>query len=359
MNTKTHPIEKVDSVALETFVRDLLMSVGIAPDHAKISAELLVLANLRGIDTHGVSRLKGYLHRIALGTIKTHPTLSLHDIPGSPMGVLDGDCGLGFVVAERAIQYAVEKARKYGIGLIWAKNSNHFGAAGLYSLMAAQQRMIGIVTTNVTPMISMPSYTDAVVGNNPIAIAVPMHDHPPFSLDISLSSVAMGKLLLAIQEGKTIPDNWAMDPEGNPTTDPSKGYAGFLLPMAMHKGFALALALDILTGVLSGGPFLKDLPSMYQQPGEASGTTHLMLAVDPMRLMDEQVFHTRMSQWKEQLQAIISRDTGKPMHIPGEGLADIEAERRMNGIPVSPNQLSDLAQLALQHGVPLPGWGKQ
>ena len=346
----------VDHIQLHDFVRDLFQATGVSSEAADLAATYLVLANLRGIDTHGVSRVKGYLQRIKLGTINAQPSLRLQEIGGTPMGILDGDRGLGFIVADRAMCEAIDKARTYGIGFIWAKNSNHFGAAGMYSLLAAEQRMIGIVTTNVTPMISMPSCNEAVVGNNPIAISVPMPNHPPFSLDISLSSVAMGKLLFAIQEGTSIPDTWAMDPDGNPTTDPAKGYAGFLMPMAMHKGFALALAIDILTGVLSGGPFLKDLPSMYKQPQLASGSTHLMIAIDPSRLMSHDTVHARMAQWIHQLQSSVSSSTGISLHIPGEGLAKIEAERREHGVPLTSSQLTDLCQQAEVLGVCVPVW---
>ena len=356
MNTENTSSSLVDHRSLENFVTDLFLAVGVIPEHAQRAAQMLILSNLRGIDTHGVYRVKTYLKRLGNGTMNPKAKVTFHDIPGTPMGVVDADRVLGFIAADTAMTHAVDKAKQYGIGLVWAKNSNHFGAAGLYSLKAAEQGMVGIVTTNVPKMITMPSFQDALVGNNPIAISVPMKNHPPFSVDISLSSVALGKLLKAIQEGTSIPDTWALDPEGNPTTDPKKGYKGFMLPMALHKGFALALAMDILTGVMSGGPFLRDLPSMYKEPEKVSGTTHLTLAIDPSRLMDMDLFYDRMNAWKEELKSIISPSTGEALHIPGEGLAETEKERREKGVPLSVTQIEELRDLAVAHGVDIPEW---
>ncbi len=356
MKTQSATHRLVDHQALSDLVRDLFIAAGLSPEHAQHTAEMLVLSNLRGIDSHGVFRVQGYLKRLGNGTVNSSPEMAFHDIPGTPLAILDGDRGLGFLVADKAMGHALQKAKDYGIGLVWAKNSNHFGAAGLYAMKAAEEHMIGIVTTNVPAMVTMPSFRESVVGNNPIAVSVPMKDHPPFTVDISLSSVALGKLLTAIQDGSSIPDTWALDADGIPTTDPSAGYAGFMLPMAMHKGFALALAMDLLTGVIAGGPFLKDLPSMYKEPEKVSGTTHLMIALDPARLMEREEFYQRMESWKAELRSTVSPLSGESLHIPGEGLARIEADRRAGGIPLPPAQIEELRTLASAYGIEIPQW---
>ncbi len=346
----------IDHSVLSEFVSDLFQAVQVPASHAERIAELLVLSNLRGIDTHGVHRLKVYLKRLSTGMITAKGEMKRTEIPGTPMGILDGDNAMGFLVADEAVSYAVEKAGEYGVGLIWAKNSNHFGSAGLYSMKAAEKGMVGIVSTNVPPLMGMVNFKGSIVGNNPLAISVPMRDHPPFSVDISLSSVALGKLLRAMQEGSSIPDTWALDTQGRPTTDPKEGYAGFLLPMAMHKGFSLALALDLLTGVLAGGPFLRDISSMYKDPEKVSSITHLIIVIDPSRIMDMEDFYQRMSLWKDELHSIVSEETGETLHIPGEGLAATEAERRRTGVPLSSALLEELRELALTYGVDVPEW---
>jgi LDH2 family malate/lactate/ureidoglycolate dehydrogenase len=235
----------VNATSLERFVTDLFRNVGMEEKDAVFSANALVRTNLWGIDSHGVLRLPIYIKRLRSGAVKVKPDIKA--IKGAQaLELLHGDDGLGFVVGRVAMERAIQLAETFNVGVVSVIRSNHFGATTLYARMAAERNMVGLVMTNVIPNMVMPGCSKAVVGNNPIAFAAPTFGDFPFALDISLSAVAGGKLLLASKKKEKIPLDWATDREGRPTDDPDRAFAGFLLPVGGHKGFGLALMVDLL-----------------------------------------------------------------------------------------------------------------
>lgn len=342
----------LEAEKLEHFVADVYRRSGLSSVDAATCAQLMVRTNLWGIDSHGVLRLPIYAKRLRSGAV--NPSPSIHELQGSgmPIGVVDGDNGLGYLVGRKGMALACEKARQFGIGLVLAVHSNHFGAASLFTTEAAKEGLVAFATTNVIPNIGMKGALKPCVGNNPIAMAAPTGGDFPFSLDISLSAVAGGKLLLAAKKGEKIPRDWAVTRDGRETDDPDEGFKGYLLPVGLHKGYGLALFVDIITGVMSGGPFLDDLKSMYSAPDEGSGTTHLFVAMDPARFGDG--FVGRMKEWAARIKRIPVAEGLEPLLIPGEMEFRKEKERLRGGIPLPSDLLNELKGLSVDLGLDFP-----
>ena len=264
---------------------------------------------------------------------------------------MDADAAMGYVVGEKAIQAAISKAKKFGIGMVVVKNSNHFGAASLYARQAAEEGMLGLVTTNVIPNIGMPGNKKSVTGNNPIAMAAPMGKEYPFSLDISMSAVAGGKILLAQKKNEKIPTTWAIDKDGNPTDDPFAGFAGILLPTGMHKGLGMSLFIDVITGVISGGPFLQDIKSMYKHKDDPSETSHTFVVIDPCFFLEKEEFDARMKEWSGMIKATPMAEDGAEQIIPGEIEYNCESARRKEGLPIPAELVNDLNALSEKLGM--------
>ena len=335
---------------LETFVTELFQSTGMAEKDAAFHAQALVQTNLWGVDSHGVLRVPAYVQRLRSGGINPKPQIST--LKGSQgLEVLDGDDGPGFVVGRQAMERAIQLAEKFNIGVVGAIRSNHFGATGIYARLAAERGMIGIAMTNVMPNVVAPGGGKPVVGNNPIAVAVPTFDAFPFVLDISLSAVAGGKLLLASKKGEKIPLNWATDRGGRPTDDPDKAFAGFLLPMGGYKGLGLAYVVDILCGVITGGVFLDQMKSMYKHPDDPSLTGHLMMAINFLSLMSREEMKSRMASFYQTVKASPIWDESKEMLLPGEIEYRTSLERKKNGIPVPPKLYEELVALGREMGI--------
>jgi LDH2 family malate/lactate/ureidoglycolate dehydrogenase len=282
-----------------------------------------------------------------------NPSPSIKSVKGSDkaLELMDGDDGIGYILGRAGMERAIEKAGKYGVGMVVVDRSNHFGAAALYARMAAEKGMIGVATTNVRPNIGMKGNRKPSTGNNPIAMAAPLGGAFPFSLDISLSAVAGGKLLLASKKGEKIPLDWAVTSEGKETDDPDEGFKGFLLPVGMHKGFGLSLFVDIITGVLSGGAYLHELKSMYAHSAEPSLTSHLFCAIDPSVFMEEETFIARMRDWAAMIKNTPMVEEGGSQLIPGELEYLTEKRRMAEGLPFPPELVKDLDSLADEMGV--------
>jgi LDH2 family malate/lactate/ureidoglycolate dehydrogenase len=313
-------------------------------EDASFFAWSLVQTNLWGIDSHGVLRTKVYVDRVCKGAINPRP--NIRKAHGAfAFEVLDGDDGAGPVVAKAAMGRAIELAGQFGVGVVGARRSNHFGAAALYARMAAEAGMIGIAMTNVVPNVVAPGGSKPVVGNNPLAVAIPTPGGFPFVLDISLSNVAGGKLLLASKKGEKIPFDWATDKDGRPTDDPDVGFKGFLLPMGGYKGLGLAYVVDILSGVLTGGAFLDEMKGMYKYPDDPSLTGHFMLALQVEAVMPQAEFEERMTAFASKVKSSPMWDASREMLVPGEIEYRTEQARRAEGIPVPPALYDELVAL--------------
>lgn len=336
---------------LEKFITELFKKAGMGDEAAAITSNSLVKTNLWGVDSHGVLRVPVYIKRVQKGAINPEPEIKAVLDGNGPIALLDGDGGMGFVLGMAGMEKAQEQAKKYGIGLTLVRNSNHFGAAALYTRMAAENGLIGIATTNVIPNIGMKGNKKPSVGNNPIAMAAPTTGAFPFVLDISLSSVAGGKLLLATKKGIKIPTDWAVTKDGEETDDPQKGFDGFLLPTGLHKGYGLALFVDLITGLLSGGPFLQGLKSMYKHPDDPSLTTHAFICIDPAYFMKPEEYNERITEWTKMVHDTPMTDEGAKQVIPGEIEYNLANKRRADGIPLPVQLVEEFESVAVALGV--------
>ncbi len=334
----------VSAESLETFVSGIFRHAGCSEADAADMAQCLVQTNLWGIDSHGVLRVPEYLDRFQSGAMNTAPeTRTLK--AGSSLEVLDADNGPGYIAARFAMSRAIELAEQGNIAAVGIINSNHCGATSLYARMALERDMIGIAMSNVAPNMVMPGGSRPITGNNPVAVAVPTFGEFPFVLDISMSTVAGGKMLVAARNGETIPLGWATDKDGRPTIDPMAGFEGFLLPMGGHKGFGLALLVDILCGVITGGSFQHHLKSMYRYPSDPSRTAHLMLVINPLVFIGKEQLKSRMGEFFETIKGSPMWDKDSEMLLPGEIEYREERERRRYGIPLPATLYDELAQI--------------
>ena len=333
MTTEQIPVNHQN---LETFVADLFTKAGMPADDAAYCAECMVLTNLWGIDSHGVLRLPNLPATCAQQGHQSdpeHPYRARRFRPGSAgWRRRHGLRGR----SKQAMARAIELAGQFSIGAVGVVRSNHFGAAALFARMASEQSMIGIAMTNVIPNIVAPGGAHPITGNNPIAIAVPTFGEFPFVLDISLSNVAGGKLLLASKKGEKIPFDWATDREGRPTDDPNEGFKGFLLPVGGHKGLGLSYVVDILSGVITGGVFQHEIKSMYKHADDPSVTGHFMIALNPLALMSEEDLAERMAH-SGQRSTLRRCGMTREMLLPGELEHRKAQERRETGIPLPPH----------------------
>ncbi|MFG1398763.1 Ldh family oxidoreductase [Roseixanthobacter pseudopolyaromaticivorans] len=339
---------RVEAGALEAFAARILEQAGCSRTHAQETSACLVSANLEGVDTHGVARLAIYARRVRAGAINPAPSLSWIRGRGG-LGVLDGDNGLGPVVGQAAMRRAIELAREFGIGWVMARNSNHYAHAGFYAAMAAEADMVGLSASSGEPVVAPWGGTKAFFTNNPLAVAAP-NGAAPIVVDLATSVAARGQILLAARTGRAIPEGWAVDDKGAPTTDPKAALAGSVLPMAGAKGYALILALEILTGILAGGAFAPNVGSQHSAQG-AAGIGQLFVAIDPTALMDEAEFSSRMSQMTDALAEAPARE-GETIRLPGARRQAVARQRAAAGIPLAPEILAELHALADEFGLP-------
>ncbi len=312
--------------------------------NASICACALVTTNLWGIDSHGVLRVPIYVRRLQERAVNANPKPRVI-ADGGAFRVLNGDNGMGFLVGREATVQATALAERQGIGAVAVRGSNHFGAASLYAELAASRGFIGIVMSNVRPNLVFPGGKAPITGNNPIAVGAPTKQGFPFLLDISMSTVAGGKLLLAAQRGESIPFDWATDKDGRFTDDPQKGFEGFLLPFAGHKGFGLSLAVDLLCGVITGGAFQYAIKSMYAHPDSASETGHVMIAIDPTIVLERSEYNERMAAFYSTVKSAPMWKKESEMLLPGEIEHRSRCDRETNGIPLPARLLEELLEL--------------
>lgn len=343
----------MDGNELIAFTNELFEKAGMSEADSMFHANALVQTNYWGIDSHGVIRIPAYFKRMKNGAINTRPDIRV--VRGEEnLEILDADAAAGFIGARDGMLRAIDNAKKTGIAACGVINSNHFGAGALYARMAAEEGMIGIAMTNVKPLIVAPGASVPVTGNNPIAFAIPTYAEFPFVLDISLSVVAGGKLTLAIKKNEKIPTDWATDKEGRPTDDPQKAFDGYLLPMGGHKGLGLSYVVDILSGVITGGVFSKEMKSMYANPEEPSLTGHFFIAIDISKIISKELMKERMKSFKDNLKSTPMWQDGAEMLLPGELEYRKEDQRRSEGIPVPITTYEELMELAKEYKISSP-----
>src|SRR5260221_1537758 len=264
-----------------------LEKLGLAAPDANLVAQTLVAANLRGVDSHGVVRLPHYATRLRNGSVKPEPDITLR-CTGASAAIVEGDAGMGQLVATRAMQEAILLAKASGVGAVVARNSSHCGACAWFVEMAVKEGMVGIALTHTDPIMVPPGMKRIFLGSNPIAFGAPGGDGPPVIVDMSTTHAAWGKVIVARQEGKPIPLDWGVDANGRATTD-AAAVVG-LAPTGAHKGYALALIVGILCAHLAGVPFGLHVTKMYGELDRPRNLGHFMLALDIARFADPAVF---------------------------------------------------------------------
>ena len=343
---------RVQADSLSRFAADAFMHAGMPQADAQLVADSLVQADLWGHQSHGVMRLSWYLRRLETGVMKIVTDCRYVSTSGA-VAVLDGADGVGQVIAARATLEAIERAKVHGIGAVAVRNSNHFGTAMYFTRMAPPQGLIAMLLTNASPAMAPWGGSRKAVGTNPWSIAAPAGRHPALLLDISNTHIARGKIHLAIQQGQPLPQGWAADVAGAPTTDPLKALAGMLLPMAGHKGYAIAVMMDVLAGVLSGSSFAAAVHGPYQAEHRA-GVGHLAIALDVQAFMPLAEFNARAEELIRELKSVPPARAGDEIYYPGEKETRIEALQRQDGIALPAKTEADLNRLARSMAIEPP-----
>ncbi|MBY0496662.1 MAG: Ldh family oxidoreductase [Cyanobacteria bacterium] len=315
---------------------------------ARRTVEALLYADLRGVESHGIQRLLMYVPRLRKNLINSRPNITVDKL-GPALCLVNGDDALGPVVAARGMTEAIAIAKEGGLAFVGCRDSNHFGAAAPFAQMACDEKLIAMVATNAFPTMAAWGGSKNVVGNNPFAIGVPCEGDPAFMLDIALSVSSRGRIRAMGKAGERMPAGWAVDAKGQPTTDPLEALKGFVLPIGGHKGYGLALAIDMMAGVLTGAGFAGGVKSMLQQGDEPQHVGHFMMVIDPVRFMPWECFAARMKELRASMRAAPPLDPQRPIMIPGEPEARLEKQRRIEGIPMPEEVLELLKGLASGH----------
>jgi len=319
--------------------------LGLPLEDAADVARVLVQADLFGLSTHGLSRVESYGERLLVGGIQARARITVQS-PAPALRLVDGDNGVGPLVGMHALRAAMEAARACGAGVAFARQSNHFGPISPYGLIAAQAGFASIIGSNATTTIAPWGGSDARLGNSPLGFGVPNPDGPPFLLDMAMSVVARAKIRNALKRGAPIPDTWATDRGGRPTTDAAAALNGFLLPIGGHKGYGLALVVDLFAGLLSNAAYLTHVKSWVDSPDEPQNLGHFFILIDTARLGSAAWLAERMADFAAILHDSPPAEAGRPVIVPGEiELANMARQQR-DGIVVDPAVLALLQRHA-------------
>ena len=314
-------------------------------------ANCLVFADLRGTETHGLIRLKPYIQRLDAGGVATNAKITMV-VDSAATALIDGGNGMGAVVGTHAMELAADRARKFGVGVVVARNLNHIGAAGYFSLMAAERGMVGITMSNVVASMAPTGGITPMIGNNPIAIAFPGRDRAPVVWDIATSRSSWGALFVAAQEGRELVEGAFQGPDGGATRDPEVVMnGGSLVPIAAHKGYGLALCIALLTGLLGDAAFDSEITHPYLDLSAPGDNTATVIAINVEAFLPVEDFASRV----EAIGTLIHDQPTAPdvnrIYLPGEKESDLEAARRRDGLPVAGSTWSDITALAERLGV--------
>lgn len=330
---------------LLALARDALTAGGMREPDAAAAARILVLADLMGLRTHGISRVAQYLGRVQLGGIDARAVPEITRVAPA-LAMVDGRNGIGPLVGMRALEAALEGARTCGIGAAFARGSNHFGPIAPYALIAAEQGFASFIASNATTTIAPWGGRDTRLGNNPLGIGVPNPGGDPVILDMALSVAARAKIRELAARGAPMPEGWATDVDGRPTTDPRAALAGFLLPVGGHKGYGLAVMVDLLAGLLSGAAYLTHVKAWDKEPGVAQDLGHVFIAIDTARLAPTEALRARMADFAAILHETPPADPAAPVMLPGEREMASLHRQRQEGICVAAADLARLQELA-------------
>lgn len=351
MNSPNYTYTRLHQFALQIFTK-----IGCPPEQAKLATDVLLSADLRGIDSHGIARLSGYVRLWEAGRVNARPSIqTVHETPST--AVVDGDKGLGLVVAPYAMSIAIQKATTSGTGWVSVKNSNHFGIAGYHAMQALEHSMIGMAMTNASPLVAPTFSVERLLGTNPIAVAIPAGKQPPFVADLATTTAANGKLEILQRKGLEAPTGWIQDKVGKTSTNPHElKDGGALIPLGSdiehgsHKGYCLGAVVDIFSAVLSGanyGPWVPPFVAFLAPPADpvGDGIGHFFgaMRIDAFRPADE--FKSHMDNWITRFRAAKAVEGQPKVLIPGDPEREMEAIRIKEGIPLNPKVVEDLHSL--------------
>lgn len=335
---------------LEGWVGELLEAAGLVDEAAAVVAQSLVETNLRGIDSHGVLRVPIYIERLRAGLLNDDPEPFVVSEDGA-VAVVDADGGPGQVAGYFATDLAVRLARAHGVGVVTVRGSSHYGAAGLYALRAAREGLLAISTTNAEPYVVPYGGSGPALGTNPIAFAAPSTD-AIFVLDMATSQVAVGKVFLAREQGRAIPESWAVDERGAPTTDAEE--ARFAVPLGGYKGYGLGLMVEILSGLLAGAGFTHSVGDMYNDFSRAQDVGHFFLVIDPERTVGRDAFADALERLLSELRANPPAPGFDAVLVAGDAELSTQSQRSRDGIPLPRSLFDTLSSLARELGVAVP-----
>ncbi|UCE52449.1 MAG: Ldh family oxidoreductase [Desulfobacterales bacterium] len=340
---------------LKDFCQQAYMNVGVPEGEAEMIADLLTRSDLRGVETHGVTRLPIYIQRLQKGYVRKEAKITVVKEKG-PTAFLEAHGTMGHLAAYRGMEKAIAKAEEFGIGWASVGNSGHFGVAGLFPMMALKKDFIGYVVSNSAPMMFPWGGRERIIGNNPLAYALPAGRYLPVVLDFSLGVVSSGKLILSRKKGEKIPLGWAVDKNGLPTEDPYKGYegGGALAPIGGHKGYGLVLIHEMLTAVLTGGKWTRNIKSLYEEDKSGiQGTCHSFMALDPECFIGREAFKQNMDRYIKSIKESGKAKNVDEILIPGEPEFKTETKRLQEGIPMAQNTVNELIALGKSLGLTL------
>jgi LDH2 family malate/lactate/ureidoglycolate dehydrogenase len=343
--------QRVDETEVYRFAQQAFEAAGAPPQNAAIIADNLVQGELHGLGSHGVSRLLStYVKRLQEGGINPNPKITIVRQRGST-AVVDGDHGPGSVVGMFAMRLAIDLAREHGSGWVAARNSNHFGAAFLFAREALPLNMIGYSATSAVPTVNAFGGKGKALGTNPLCMAVPGGKRGDVILDMATSAIARGKIQLAAIEGKSIPLGWAVDGEGNPTTDPVAAASGWGLPLGGYKGYGLALMVEVLCSLLSGAAFGAQVGGLFSGMQQSQDMGHFFGALDVSGFVPPDEFRARIDELIGYLKSFPLDAGSEEILVPGEPEARKAAEYRVQGIPLAEDVLANLGQVAQELGI--------
>jgi len=345
MNNRTNnkvivPQDELTALGVAAF-----QNLGLTPENAADVVNILVMADLFGLSTHGLSRIESYGSRIQVGGINANAHITIQK-PAAGLRLVDGDNGIGPLVGMHALRAAMEAAQDCGIGMAFARQSNHFGPISPYGLIAAEAGFASIIGSNATTTIAPWGGTDARVGNSPIGFAVPNPAGNHFLLDMAMSVVARAKIRNALKAGSDIPDTWATDASGKPTHSPKEALDGFLLPIGGHKGYGLALMVDLFAGLLSNAAYLTHVKSWVDSPDEPQNLGHFFILIDTRKLGSTQWLTERMNDFASILHDSPAADQSRPVIQPGEIELNNLRRQTSEGITIDADVLRLLQQYA-------------
>jgi LDH2 family malate/lactate/ureidoglycolate dehydrogenase len=340
---------------LRAWTEQVFQKIGVSKDDAALLTDSLIEANLRGVDTHGITRmLCTYVKRMQVGVVNPKTELKvLREHPSTAL--IDGKNSIGQVVSNVAMRMTIDKAKKTGVAFVATTHSNHYGAAAYWAMMALPHGMIGFSATNAPATVAPTGGRTAMLGTNPFAIAIPAGQEQPMVLDLATTVVARGRILLYAKQHKPLEPGWAFDEQGRPTTDAQAALKGLLAPIGGYKGYGIALAIDLLCGVMTGSNYGTHFPGfLADNMKDPTDVGSIFAAINVQSFMDLPDFQAGMDKAIREIKTSTKAEGVKRIYIPGEIELETKAERLTNGIPIPEAVVKDFVALGKELGVPLP-----